>query len=127
MRRAPLVSALLLAASAGCPTPAPRPTDPHPAPVDAAMPPSDDAAVAEAAAPAPLAEDECVRFIDHTLAVGMAEQRASKPADYVPTDEQVAAIRAKLIASKPCAELTRPQWECALAAATRDALYRCAQ
>lgn len=76
---------------------------------------------------APISDDECLVLIDHTLALGLAEQRASKPAEYVPTAEQVAEIRTKLIAQRPCAELTRPQYVCALAAADQAALYACAQ
>lgn len=79
------------------------------------------------AAPVPIGDDDCVRFVDHTLAIGLAQQRATKPPEYVPTPEQMAEIRTRLLASKPCVDLTRPEYECALAATTQDALYRCAK
>ena len=129
MRRAGVVPLVLVLLSiAACPSPS-APVGPHGGTaVDAAAagsPGADAGAVAEA--PAPLTDAECTQLVEHTLEIGMAQQRATKPADYVPTDDQVGAIRAKLIASKPCDGLTRPQWECALAASTQDALYRCAQ
>lgn len=119
-------AALLLIAIAACRTPPARPAG-APAPGDdaAAVEPTADAAVAEVA-PAPLTEAECVRFVDHTIEVGMAQQRATKSEDYVPTAEQVAAIRTRLLAGRPCDGLTRPEWECALAATTQELLYRCA-
>lgn len=113
----------MLLALAACRTPAATP--PAPTPIDAGADPTD-AAPADPATAA-VTEAECVRFVEHTLAIGMAQQRATKPADYVPTDEQVGAIRAKLIASRPCDGMTRGLWRCALAATTQDALYRCAQ
>lgn len=126
MRRARVVS-LLLIAIAACRTPRATPAGPHePAPADAATAPPVDAAIAPPVA-APLTEAECVRLVEHTLEVGMAQQRASKPAELVPTADQLGAIRTRLIASRPCAGLTRPQWQCALDATTQDAMYRCAQ
>lgn len=113
---------LLLVAITGCPTPPPQPPQPA-APIDAAPAPAVDAP----AAPAPVTDAECTQFVDHALAVGMAQQRATKRDAYVPTDDQVAVIRANLIASRPCVGLSRPQWTCALAATTQDALYACAQ
>ena len=77
---------------------------------------------------APLTRAECEQMIDHVLEIGMAEQRAQKPAEYVPTQEQVTKIREKLAAEQlePCLAWPRPVWECTVAAVTVSALYACA-
>lgn len=77
---------------------------------------------------APVTSAECEQMIDHVLAIGMEEQRKNKPAEYVPTEEQVATIRAKLVAQQmeSCLAWPRPVWECTMAAATVTALYACA-
>lgn len=82
-----------------------------------------------AAEPGPLTREECVALIDHELEVGMADQRARKSADLVPTADQVAALRAKLVAEQvdPCLAMPRAQWTCAMAATTQEALYACAK
>lgn len=122
-----LALALVVASAAGlasCRTPPPRDgveRGSGAAAVDAGAiaPPID-------AAPARVSDEECVRLIDHTLEVGLALQRTVKPPEYVPTAEQVAEIRAKLIAQRPCDALTRAQYACALAAGDQAALYDCA-
>jgi hypothetical protein len=80
-------------------------------------------------APAPLTRGECERMIDHVLQIGMAEQRKAKPAEYVPTDAQVAEIRVKLAAEQlqPCLAWPRPVWECTIAATTMAALFACGE
>src|SRR5258705_8835303 len=76
------------------PTPSPIDAASEHAPIDAPI----------SAEPGPLTRDECVALIDHELEVGMADQRARKPSDLVPTADQVAALRAKLVAEQvdPC-------------------------
>jgi hypothetical protein len=81
------------------------------------------------AAPAPLTRADCEKMIDHVLEIGMAEQRKNKPAEYVPTEAQVADIRAKMVAQQmdECLAWPRPVWECTIAAPTIEALYKCAE
>lgn len=130
MGAAPLVVLPLALALAACRTPPPRDGTPgggsgSGSATDGAGSGGSGAALVDAT-PAPVSDDDCVRFVDHTLEIGLAQQRATKPPEYVPTPAQMAEIRTRLIASRPCAELTRDQYECALAATTQDALYRCA-
>jgi hypothetical protein len=68
-------------------------------------------------------------MIDHVLEIGMAEQRKNKPAEYVPTEAQVADIRAKMVEQQmdECLAWPRPVWECTIAATTIAALYTCAE
>jgi hypothetical protein len=78
---------------------------------------------------AQLTRAECEKMIDHVLQIGMEEQRKTKPAEYVPTEAQVADIRAGLVAQQlqPCLAWPRPVWECTMAAPTVAALYDCAE
>ncbi|HUQ08463.1 MAG TPA: hypothetical protein VM261_38495 [Kofleriaceae bacterium] len=82
-----------------------------------------------ASASAPLTRADCEKMIDHVLQIGMEEQRKTKPAEYVPTEAQVADIRAKMVEKQlePCLEWPRPVWECTMAAPTVAALYACAE
>jgi len=68
-------------------------------------------------------------MIDHVLEIGMAEQKKLKPAELVPDEQQVAAIRAGFVEEQmePCLAWPRPVWECTMAAATPTALYACAE
>ena len=70
---------------------------------------------------------ECEALLEHTLAVGLAEQRAAVTAELVPTDADVAAIRAELgpqmIAD--CLPSPREVLTCSLAAATVAAMAEC--
>jgi hypothetical protein len=79
--------------------------------------------------PPPLSRAECEQMIDHVLDVGMAQQRASKPADYVPTPEQVAKIRERLVIDQlsACLAWSRTQWQCVMTATTVETLYGCAE
>jgi hypothetical protein len=81
------------------------------------------------AAPAALTRAECEKMIDHVLEIGMAEQRKNKPAEYVPTEAQVADIRAKMVEQQmdQCLAWPRPVWECTIASTTIEALYKCAE
>jgi hypothetical protein len=78
------------------------------------------------AAPPPITADECGAYVDHVLAVALGAMRGTRAADEIPTSEQVATIRAKLVASAPCRELDRAAWTCAMAAVDQAALYACA-
>jgi hypothetical protein len=79
--------------------------------------------------PTPLSRAECEQMIDHVLEVGMAQQRAQKAADYVPTEAQVAAIRQRLVQDQlaACLAWPRPQWDCVMASTTVETLYACAE
>lgn len=79
--------------------------------------------------PAPLSRAECEQMIDHVLEIGMAQQRASKPPDYVPTPEQVAQIRQRLVADQlsACLAWSRTQYQCVMASTTVETLYACAE
>jgi hypothetical protein len=78
---------------------------------------------------APLTRAECEQMIDHVLAVGMEEQKKNKPKEWVPTEAQVADIRASLMKQQmePCLEWPRPVWACTMAATTVASLYSCAE
>ncbi len=119
-RSASLSLALVLAA---CPHAAPTAPPTPPAAIDAG--PEVVAPTVDAAPPA-LTADECGAYVDHVLAVALTAMRGTRAADEIPTGEQVAAIRAKLVASEPCRELDRAAWTCALAASDQAALYACA-
>lgn len=87
------------------------------------------AATGAGVAAAPLTRAECEQMIDHVLAIGMEEQRKQKPAEYVPTEQQVAQIRASLVEQQlaPCLEWPRPVWECTMTAQSVASLYTCAE
>ncbi|MBP8810896.1 MAG: hypothetical protein KBG48_26305 [Kofleriaceae bacterium] len=126
MTRAFAIAVVLSACSA----PSAPTTPPRPATVDAAVEAEADAGPAVAVvapAPAPVTDEECGRYVDHVLAVGLDAMRATKPADLIPTPEQVAESRGRLLASRPCKELPRAAWACALAARDQAALYACAE
>ncbi len=123
-----IVLALALVACGPKNTPAPVPPDP---------PDSDGtgggAATGKPAAPtekpAPLSRAECEQMIDHVLEVGLAQQRANKAPEHVPTKEQVAAIRERLVADQlsACLAWSRAQWDCVMASTTVETLYACAE
>jgi len=91
-------------------------------------------------APAPLRHDagvaavgqppsaaECDRLIAHAVDLGMAEQRAHRTPERVPTEEQLAKVRAQLHDgyAAACHALTREALACAMAATTLDTLAAC--
>lgn len=119
-----MIRVFALAALAACSSPATAPSNPTPPVAPDAGVDAPEAATAPVAPP--LTDDECARYVDHVLELGLAAMRASKPAELVPTAEQVAESRARLLATAPCRELPRAAWECALAAADQAALYACA-
>ncbi|HUS67829.1 MAG TPA: hypothetical protein VMZ28_25010 [Kofleriaceae bacterium] len=80
---------------------------------------------------APLTHDECVRMVDHLLDVALTEQRATLPPDKVPTDEQVAQIRAGMHADvdQKCVggdRRDREQFDCIMAGKTKAEMDVCA-
>lgn len=84
---------------------------------------------ADAATSTSLTPAECERLIDHVLAVQITKMRAELPPEKVPTDEQVAKIRATMGVEMmdPCLTgYDRAAYTCMLAATTVEALYACA-
>jgi hypothetical protein len=80
---------------AACPHAAPTAAPPAPAPAIDAGPAVETPAVD--AAPPPITADECGAYVDHVLAVALGAMRGTRAADEIPTSEQVATIRAKLV------------------------------
>lgn len=123
-----ILCALLLAACG--PKPAPRTGDTGGAGgTGAGTSATPDGGPATPPRPSPLSRAECEQMIDHVLEIGMAQQRASKPADYVPTPEQVAQIRQRLVIDQlsACLAWSRTQWQCVMTATTIETLYACAE
>lgn len=115
---------LVVAAIAACSSRPPRPADPEPAPPDAgaAAP-----AVDDAGRPV-MSEADCHRFIDHTVALVMAEQRATKPEAEAPTDADADQARAALVAEgwlERCVGADPADFACVFAATTVDAYRAC--
>lgn len=81
----------------------------------------------DAASSTVMTRADCERFIDHIVALQMADVRARKPADEVPTEEQVADIRATLAAEllEPCLASERAEFDCMFAAQDLAAAYAC--
>jgi hypothetical protein len=75
-----------------------------------------------------LTKADCDTLIAHVLDVGLADMRARKPAEEVPTDEQVAQLRAKLSAEMMdmCLAWDRPSYDCMMAATDTAGLEACA-
>jgi hypothetical protein len=75
-----------------------------------------------------LTKADCDALIGHVLDVGLADMRARKPADEVPTDEQVVQLRAKLSAEMMdmCLAWDRPSYDCMMAASDTAGLEACA-
>lgn len=85
--------------------------------------------VADAATAPNLTEPECARLVDHVLEVQLVKMRVELPPEKVPTDEQVATIRASLGEEMMPACLSafdRAAYDCMMAATTVEALYACA-
>jgi hypothetical protein len=75
-----------------------------------------------------LTKADCDALIAHVLDVGLADMRARKPADEVPTDEQITQLRAKLSAEMMdmCLAWDRPSYDCMMAATDPAGLEACA-
>jgi len=95
-----------------------------PAPDAAPTPPRS----ADGGAAASLREGDCDALIGHVVDVGLAEMRVRKPADEVPTDEQVTKLRAKLRAEMMdmCLAWDRASYDCMMAAKDSAGLNACA-
>lgn len=78
---------------------------------------------------APVSPDECSRFTAHVIELYLAEMRRSRPAEEIPTDEQIAEVRAKLDAelTDKCVQFPRAVLECGLAAESFAAVAECQQ
>lgn len=75
----------------------------------------------------PLERADCLRLLDRYLELELAELRATRPAEEIPTDEQVAAIRADMEKEDlaGCIGQPRAPFECAMRADSKAALRAC--
>lgn len=78
-------------------------------------------------APSGPSERECDELFAHAIALKVAAQRQTLPADQVPTDAEQAAVRDELRAGflAECRASSRDSYDCARAATTLDALGAC--
>lgn len=76
---------------------------------------------------APVSPEECRRFTAHVVELFLVEMRRSQPPETIPTDEQVAEVRAKLDAelTERCVQFPRAVLECGLAATSVAAVAEC--
>jgi hypothetical protein len=74
-----------------------------------------------------LTEADCARFVDHTIAVALAEARAALPPERALTDEQVAKIRSdqEAMVGDRCIGQPRVPFDCAMKAETAQAVELC--
>jgi hypothetical protein len=110
---------LALLALAACGGQAPRPA---PGGAAASPPPP-----ATSQGDRPLDQDDCTRLLDRYLELEQAELRATLPPEEVPTEEQIAAIRARMQKDgmAGCIGQPRAPYMCAMEAATKPALRAC--
>jgi hypothetical protein len=75
----------------------------------------------------PLTEVECAAFFRHVIAVELEQMKRDKPAELIPTDEQVAAIHDTMMQEglESCRAEPRANLDCAMAATTRAAIESC--
>ena len=69
---------------------------------------------------------ECASMIDHILEIQLAEMRARNRPEAVPTPEQVEKIRAGMMKDVTTDCVSRPDWDCVMAATDATALAACA-
>ena len=84
---------------------------------------------ADGGSPRPLSTAECARLIHHVMALARPGHAETVEPEGVPTDEQVAAANAKLRAEQTQAcirTVTRPAFDCAMAAKTVASYKACA-
>ena len=81
----------------------------------------------EPAEAAVLSREDCLRYIDRMIEIGLAETRASSPADHVPTDEQVEEIRTAMRSEidQHCVGQARGPFDCAMKATTSTEVRAC--
>jgi len=81
------------------------------------------------AASGPITRVECEDMVGHILDVGVAESKKKDPPEQWPTDEQVQAIRNKMIndpeGMKRCLAFDRSVLTCVMAAADTAAMQGC--
>jgi small lipoprotein (TIGR04454 family) len=74
-----------------------------------------------------LTRDECGQIVDHVLDVELADMRTRKKPDEMPTDDQIAQIRAKLSDEMmaQCLAWDRASYDCITAATDLAAIQTC--
>lgn len=82
---------------------------------------------AHESSPSPLTQDECEALLDHFLMLARGAHAATVAPELVPTDEQIAEIRAKLAATyvPACLSLTRAVYQCERAAMSIEEQVAC--
>jgi hypothetical protein len=70
-------------------------------------------------------ERECADLVTHVVAIKMTELRATKPADQLPTDAELAKLTGELQADPGCRSLPRDRYRCAIATKTLGELEGC--
>jgi hypothetical protein len=106
---------ILLAACPG------RPIEPSPPRGSGAQPPD---AGAQVTATGPT-DRECDELVSHALTLRLNELRATKPANQLPTDAELAKLAAELRADPGCRTLSRHGYGCAMAAKSLAELEGC--
>ena len=125
-------AALCVSCGASQPGPGSAPAGPTPAaPIITTAPAGHDADSpspdAHAPGQSPVTQAECEALLDRFLALARTAHAATVAAELVPTDEQLAEIRAKLAPTyiPACMNLTRAAYQCERAAASIDEQVEC--
>src|SRR5215208_3792479 len=110
-----VIATAIVAAACGSRGGSPPPTAPGPAGSSADAPAATETTPAPAP-DAPLSDDECARLVNHIIDIGLDVQRRTRRPEEVPTEEQVAKIRAELVPKMrtQCAHFSRASWQCAM-------------
>ena len=70
-------------------------------------------------------ERECADLIGHAIAIKMTELAATKPAEQLPTEADLATLTSELRGDAGCRALSRDGYRCAIQAATLADLEGC--
>jgi len=70
-------------------------------------------------------ERECHALVAHAVGLEVARIKATKPPDKQPTDAEIAALTTELQADPGCRTLSRPAYDCAMAARSLADLEAC--
>jgi hypothetical protein len=110
--------AVVVLAAAGCPDPKPRdPTRPR---GGSAQP---DAGVAVVVVPEN--RQDCDALVAHAIGLYLAELDEKLPAAQMPGEDEIAKLRAELLADPACSRFSTEAYQCALAAKTLRELEAC--
>jgi hypothetical protein len=110
--------AAVVMASAGCPDP--KPSDPT-RPRGGSAQPDAGVAIVE-----PETRQDCDALVAHAIGLYLAELGEKLPASQMPDDDEIAKLRAELLADPACTRFTAEAYRCALAAKTLTEYQACA-